>query len=129
MSSQAYTPGLKRKEISLIRKERRLPIKGDVLAKEGDVVSHDTTIAVTNVPGDPHLINLALELDILPEEIGDCMLKKTGDVVKKNERIAFKQSFFGLLKKEVSSPTAGTLAFLSDVTGQAVVEALPVRVE
>ena len=129
MSSQAYTPGLKRKDLTLIRKERRLPVEGDVLVKGGDAVSHDTTIAVTEVPGDPNLINLALELDSLPEDIEGCMLKKKGDLVKKDEPIAFKQSFFGLLKKEVRSPTDGTLVFFSSVTGQAVVESSPVRVE
>jgi len=132
MSSQAYTPGLKRKEHSLIRKERKLPIRGDVLVKEGDVVSHDTTIAVTDVQGDPTLINVAAELELPIEDGGgieEFMLKKKGDSVKKNETIAFKQSFFGLLKKEVRSPTAGTLVFFSDVTGQAVVEAPPNRVE
>jgi len=129
VSSQAYTPGLKRKELSLIRKERKLPMRGNVLVKEGDVVSHDTKLAVTNVPGDPHLINLAYELDALPEDVGDYMLKKKGDIVQKNEKIAFKQSFFGLLKKEVKSPAAGSLLFFSDVTGQAVIEGHPVEVE
>ena len=129
MSSQAYTPGLKRKDLTLIRKERRLPVQGKVLVKVGAAVSHDTTIAVTEVPGDPNLINLALELDTLPEDIEGCLLKKKGDAVKKDELIAFKQSFFGLLKKEVRSPTDGTLAFFSSVTGQAVVESPPVRVE
>ncbi len=128
MSSQAYTPGLKRKELSLIRKERKLPLKGKVLVKEGDVVSHDTILAVTNVPGDPHLINLAYELDTLPEDVGDYMLKKKGDTVKKNERIAFKQSFFGLLKRDIRSPADGKLLFFSDVTGQAIIEGLPVQV-
>ncbi len=128
MSSQAYTPGLKRKELSLIRKERKLPLKGKVLVKEGDVVSHDTILAVTNVPGDPHLINLAYELDALPEDVGDYMLKKKGDTVKKNERIAFKQSFFGLLKRDIRSPADGKLLFFSDVTGQAIIEGLPVQV-
>jgi hypothetical protein len=132
MSSQAYTPGLKRKEHSLIRKVRRLPIKGDILVKDGDVVSQDTTIAVTDVQGDPHLISVATELDLPLEDGGGIegyMLKKKGDRVKKDELIAFKQSFFGLLKKEVRSPTAGTLVFFSDVTGQAVIEAPPNRVE
>ncbi len=132
MSSQAYTPGLKRKEHFRIRKERRLPIKGEVLAKEGDVVSHDTTLAVTDVQGDPHLLNIAMELDVSLEDGGGIesyMLKKKGDRLKKGELIAFKQSFFGLLKKEVRSPTDGSLEFFSDVTGQAVVEAPPNRVE
>jgi len=129
VSSQAYTPGLKRKELSLIRKERKLPMRGKVLVKEGDVISHDTMLAVTNVPGDPHLINLAYELDALPEDVGTYMLKKKGDFVKKNERIAFKQSFFGLLKRDIRSPADGTLLFFSDVTGQAIIEGLPVQVE
>lgn len=62
--AQAYTPGLKRKELCVVRKVRTLPIQGEVLVKEGDKVSSNTVVARTSVPGRVHVINAALLLDI-----------------------------------------------------------------
>ena len=37
--AMAYTPGLKRKASTVITKTRKLPIKGEVLVKEGERIS------------------------------------------------------------------------------------------
>lgn len=60
----AYTPGLKIKELVIIRKTRRLPIKGEVLVNVEDRVTPNTIVARTNLPGDAHIISVANELGL-----------------------------------------------------------------
>jgi hypothetical protein len=129
MSSQAYTPGLKRKELYLVKKTRRLPVPGEVLVKKGDTVSHDTVVARTKVPGEPRIINIAYTLGVEPEEIERYMVIKIGDPVSENQPIALSKSFFGLVKKVCCSPFAGTLEHVSSTTGQAIVREHPITVE
>jgi hypothetical protein len=129
MSSQIYTPGLKRKEICTLRKTRKLPIPGEVLVNKGDIVSHNTIVARTSVPGKPHILNIPYMLGLEPGEVHKYILKKMGETVKKNEAIARFQSFFGLINREASSPVDGTIESLSDITGQLVIRELPTPIE
>jgi len=129
MSSQAYTPGLKRKEAFLVRKTRRLPIPGEVLVKEGQRVSPDTIVARTNVPGEPHLVKVAYLIGVEPDEIEDYMLKRVGDSVEKDEIIAMYKMFFGLFKKDCKSPVKGTIEHISKVTGQVIIREPPIPVD
>ena len=41
----AYTPGLKVLKNTTVEKDRRLPLKGNVLVSLGDEVTHDTVVA------------------------------------------------------------------------------------
>ncbi len=93
MSSQAYTPGLKRKELFLLKKMRRLPIPGEVLVNEGEMVSQNQVVARTSVPGEPYIIKVAYQLGVDMEELEKYMLKKVGDSVKKGETLAFYEAF------------------------------------
>jgi hypothetical protein len=128
--AMAYTPGLKRKEATLVTKVRKLPISGEVLVQEGEKVSYDTKVAVTNLPGKINVLNLAsiLELEmktsVLDEveigslELSKYMLKDEGELVKRGEMLAQRKSFFGLFKRECVVPVDGTLEYVSDITGQ-----------
>jgi len=116
--AHAYTPGLKVKRFTIVSKTRRLPIPGEVLVKEGDIVTHDQVVAKTQVPGEIHLINVANALGVDPEETSQYMLKKLKEPVAKKEVIAKRSSFFGLFKSFVYAPADGTIELISDVTGQ-----------
>ena len=48
--AHAYTPGLRVSEMTVLRKERLLPIKGDVIVSKGDRVSSDTIVARRSSP-------------------------------------------------------------------------------
>ena len=48
--AHSYTPGLKVLQHSKVRKERRLPIKGELKVREGDAVKADDIVAKTNRP-------------------------------------------------------------------------------
>ncbi|RKY13260.1 MAG: hypothetical protein DRP82_05655, partial [Planctomycetota bacterium] len=54
----AYTPGLKVTKWTQVTKVRRLPIKGEVLVKEGDAVEPQTVVARAYLPGELHIIRL-----------------------------------------------------------------------
>lgn len=62
----AYTPGLRVADVAVIRKERRLPLKGRVLVKMGDEVAADTIVARTELPGNVKMVNLANILGVPP---------------------------------------------------------------
>jgi len=47
------------------KKERRLPLKGEVLVKVGDLVKADDIVARTELPGDVERLNLAGNLEFL----------------------------------------------------------------
>ena len=127
--AHAYTPGLKVTEKALIRKERRLPLKGEVIAKLGDKVSADTVVARTELPGDVQPLNIAGILGIAPEDIDIYLVKKPGDSIKKDEIIAQTKGFFGLFKTTVKAPFDGSLESVSKITGQAILRMEPEPVE
>lgn len=126
--SYAYTPGLKVKKITYVTKERRLPVSGEVLVREGDYVSYDTVVARTYIPGDIEMIPVFYILGVEPYEMPRVMLKKEGDTVKEGELLAFSSSFFGLFKSEYYSTVSGTIELISDVTGMVGMRHLPVPI-
>jgi hypothetical protein len=127
--AHAYTPGLKVSEKALIRKERRLPLKGEVVAKVGDDVNADTVVAKTELPGDVQPLNIGGILGIAPEDIDLYLVKKPGDSLKKDEIIAQTKGFFGLFKTTVKAPFDGSLESVSKITGQAILRMEPEPVE
>ncbi len=100
--AHAYTPGLKVLQHSKVRKERRLPIKGEVKMKKGDVVQADDIIAKTNLPGNVHMVKVANRLNISPADIHDVLTVKEGDDLKKGDMVAETQGLFGFFKSELS---------------------------
>ncbi len=127
--AHAYTPGLKVCEKTLILKERRLPLKGEVLVKKGDYVKAEDVVARTLLPGNVHPLNVAGLLGVSPQDLPNLMLKKEGDIVKKDEIIALSKGFFGLFKTEVKSPVDGKIEQISLVTGQVILREPPIPVE
>jgi len=128
MSSQAYTPGLKIKRSCIVEKTRRLPIKGEVLVKQGDEVSCDDIVARTTIPGTPQIVDVALALGIDVAEVESYMVKKIGEFVNEKEPLAILEAFMGLVKRSCLSPVAGTLEHVSNITGQAIVRESPEEV-
>jgi hypothetical protein len=127
----AYTPGLKVKPSTTIRKERRLPISGELLVKEGDIVSYDKEVARTLVKGGVQTIHIYNDLDVEPGEIHQYLLKKEGDNIEKDELIAYRESMFGLSKHSCRSPVRGKIELISKLSGQIIIaeEPIPVEVE
>ncbi len=126
--AHAYTPGLKVSRRTVVFKERKLPIEGEVLVKEGQRVDMDDVVARALLPGNVEMVNVANLLGVEPQDVPRYMLKKEGDEVKQGEIIALHKTFFGLFKSEVRSPIDGTIESISGTTGQVVIRRPPVPV-
>lgn len=127
--AHAYTPGLKVTEKSVVRKDRRLPLKGQVMVKAGDAVTSDQVVARTELPGNVQTVNVAGLLGLLAEDVPSHMLKKIGDPVAKDEAIAMSKGFFGLFKSTCKAPVTGTIESISQITGQVILREPPLPVQ
>jgi len=127
--AHAYTPGLKVSERTHIVKLRRLPLKGQVIAKKGDHVKAETVVARTELPGNVQPIKAASILGVHQADLMEVMLKKEGDSVSRDEIIATSKSFFGLFKSHCKSPCDGVIESISTVTGQVIIREPPIPVE
>ena len=127
--AHSYTPGLKVLHYLKIIKNRRLPIKGDVIKIKGDLLKPDDIVAKTDLPGNVQMLKIANLLNIGPSDLPDVMILKEGDKVTKGELIAQTNGLFGFFKSDVKSPIDGTIESISDVTGQIVLREAPIPVE
>lgn len=124
----AYTPGLKVTERNVVRKQRILPLKGEVLVNVGDKVKPDTVVARTLLPGEVVPINVANKLGLPPEDIELAMKKKIGDPIKRGEVIAMTKTLF-IFTSSATATIDGTLESVSNVTGQVLQRGEPNPVE
>jgi len=127
--AHSYTPGLKVTAFAVVRRERKLPLSGSVLVKEGDAVKASTIVARTELPGNVQTVNAANLLGILPEDVLDCLTKPVGSTIQKGEAFAESKSFFGLFRSKAVAPVTGTVESVSTVTGQALLREPPIPVE
>ncbi len=128
--SHAYYPGLSVSGWTMLRRERLLPVAGEVLVNVGQVVAPDTLVAQTVLRGQLIPVNVAASLGVSPEEVPGSLLKELGDAVESGEILARTKGLFGLLRSECRAPAGGVIASISAVTGQVMLEgpAVPVQV-
>ncbi len=127
--AHAYTPGLKVSKATVLKKQRILPLRGEVAVEVGQEVLPDDIVARTSLPGDATLVNVAGFLSISPEEVPDAMIKKVGEQVIKDEPIARSKSFFGLFKSTAKASMDGVVEDVNKVTGQVLLRGAPIPVE
>lgn len=110
-----------KKQITLIRKTRKLPLPGEVLVNVGDIVKPDTPVARIAVkPGIPWVVPAARLLGTEPDKLSSAMLKEVGDRVKTKEVFArADQGLYG--RKELESPTDGVIEAVSDRSGRVTI--------
>ncbi len=127
--STAYTPGLRISSGALIRKARRLPLKGEILVKVGDEVQPETIVARTEIPGMIYTVKVAEELGLEPADAIKALIIKQGDTITVGQTIAKSKSFFGLFTNECKSPMAGIAELITEATGHVGVRTAPRPVE
>jgi len=127
--AHSYTPGLKVLEHTVLTKQRRLPLPGDIVVQKGSTVSAEQVVARTNLPGNVQTLNVAGLLGSLPAEMDDVMQKKAGEKCTKDEVIAESKGFFGLFKSQAKSPIQGQIESISKITGQVILREPPIPVE
>lgn len=126
----AYTPGLRVADVADIAKTRRLPLKGEVLVAQGDIIKSDTVVARTELPGNIKMFNIANMLGVPPCDIPELLLKKEGESIDVDEPLAQSKGLFGkYFKSSVKSPIAGVFENFNEITGQAVLREPPIPVE
>ncbi|MDP6569986.1 MAG: hypothetical protein QGF36_04505 [Candidatus Marinimicrobia bacterium] len=127
--ARSYTPGLKILSRTKVEKKRQLPMKGVVHKKIGDSVAPEEVVASTEIPGNVQMLNVANQLNIEPENVPECMLVNLDEKINKNQVIAESKGIFGFFKSQLKSPIDGTLANVSEITGQAILSEPPIPVE
>ena len=116
--AQAYSAGLTVTKQIVLEKVRRLPIKGDVIVKKGDVVKGEDVVARTLLPGKVVPFNLANKLGVTPNLVKQYLKIEAGQKINKGDIIAETKGIFGLFKTVVKSPITGEVENISSVTGQ-----------
>ena len=104
-------------------------MKGVVHLKIGDIVKPDKVVASTEIPGNVQMVNVASKLNVEPENVPECMLVELDENISKNQIIAESKGIFGMFKNQLKSPIDGTLANVSEITGQAILSEPPIPVE
>jgi hypothetical protein len=127
--AHAYTPGLRVTERAVLRRERRLPLRGTVTVTPGTRVEAHTVVARTELPGNVQTLNVAARLSIDPAKVPGALLKPLGSAVEVGEVVARGRSLFGLLTQSAIAPVAGTIESVSAVTGQLILREPPLPVE
>jgi hypothetical protein len=125
----SYTPGLRITDDAVVRRARRLPLRGEVLVRAGDTVEPDTVVARTELPGNVLTVNLAGRLSMEPERALAALLHPIGSRVSRGEPLASARGLFGLVRTTVESPADGVLESVSTVTGQLLLREPPIAVE
>jgi hypothetical protein len=129
--AHAYVPGLRVAELTQLRRERILPLKGQVMVELGQVVRAEDVVARTELPGPVKTLNVVNLLGIDASQIDDNMLKKQGESFKEGEIIAQNKPLLGLkfLQTRVVAEFDGTVENISTVTGQVILRHPPRKVE
>ena len=127
--AKAYTPGLKVSARTVYRARRMLPVHGDVLVTLGQLVKARDIVARTSIEGDITPVGIAGLLSVPAEDVPQLLLVKVGDAIAIGQIIARTRGIFGIGKKELASPAAGTIESVSATTGQMMVRGAPIAVE
>lgn len=129
--AQAYSAGLTVTDNIVLKKERILPLKGEVRVKKGDRVKADDVIASTFLPGNVVPFKIANKLGVTPQMLGNYLKIKVGDTIHKDQILAENKGLFGtgLFKTSVKSPIDGEVESVSPATGNAVLREPKIPVE
>lgn len=125
----AYTPGLTVSGDVIVRRVRRLPIKGEVLVKLGDQVTSSSAVARALLPGLLQTMKIADLLGVEAKEARGFLTIKEGDVLEKGQLLCETKGFFGIGKRKITSDFAGTIESISDITGNMLIREAPIPVD
>jgi hypothetical protein len=116
----------------VVRRVRRLPIKGEVLVKVGDRVDPTAIVARAMLPGILQTVKLADTLGVEPKEAPQFLKVVVGDAIEKGQLIAEGKKLFGIFKAPTaSSDFAGVLESVSEITGNALIRepSIPINMD
>lgn len=115
--SKALTPALAVTSRTTIRRRRDLPIAGEVLVREGDVVTGSQVVARAHLDGELRLVRVAELLGIPAGDLPSALRVAEGDAIQEGALIAEIRGLWGLFRSIVLSPISGTIELISTSTG------------
>lgn len=125
----AYTPGLTVSGDVVVRRLRRLPIKGDVLVSVGQEVTPETVVARAYLQGPLQTVKLAERLGVEPKDAPGLSNFQVGAEIKKGDTISESKGFLGMFKQLIVSDFSGTVESISTVTGNILIREPSVPVD
>lgn len=108
--------------LATLRRERLLPIPGEVIVATGQRVEAADVVAHAEVSEYHRLVDVARALGVSREKAGDYLVKQENEPVKKGEAIALRKTLLGLSQRSVASPVDGRLVLFDE--GKALLAAL-----
>lgn len=127
--ASAYTPGLTVSGDIIVRRTRRLPIKGEVLVSVGDAVEHDQVIARAMLPGALQTVKLAERLGVEAKDVPGIVYVKVGDQVEKGQTVGQTKGFLFFKGQTAISDYSGTVESISEITGSMLVREAPIPID
>ena len=124
-----FTPGLTVTERHVVQKVRQLPLEGDVMVAVGDLVTADTVVASTRLPGKVFPVNVANQLGIDPGRLPTYMLVGVGDQVEVDQLMASTPGLWGFFATEAKAIVTGTIESISTITGMVIIQSAPIPVQ
>ncbi|MBQ9358613.1 MAG: hypothetical protein IJT95_03635, partial [Abditibacteriota bacterium] len=115
--AKIYTSGLTIARGIDLKKTRRLPIKGNILVREGDRVTPSQIVAEADIQGIMGTVKAAAILGVNPDALPKAMVVSVGDTVEKGDLLAGHSALFGLLKSQCKSPYKGVVEMINPLTG------------
>jgi hypothetical protein len=100
-----------------IRKDRELPVPGQLLCHVGELVESSTIVARASLAGDLLVLKVAEKLGIEPFEVIRGLKVAVNDQIYENQLLCEHSGIFGLFKSRYHAPAAGVVEFVSEATG------------
>ncbi len=99
-------------KVARVRRERVLPVRGQVLVQSGSRVGSLDIVARADSGGRLYPVPLARYLHVKEDQVAKFLLKQSGDQVQAREIIASKPELFGTLRRIYRAPSNGRISTL-----------------
>jgi hypothetical protein len=100
--------------LTSIRRERLLPVPGQVLVGPGEMVGPADVVARCQLPGEVRVLDVCRTLGIPRTRVAKYMRKSVGDTVQVNDLLAAPRGPLGQIRKGCRSPVDGQVAEIRD---------------
>jgi len=110
--------------LTMIRRERRLPMPGEVVVRNNERVEPTQVVARVHQTHDFRIIDVARALRVPRSQVKRFMLKEPGATVEANQVIALRG---GLPSRKVKAPTKGAIVAIGN--GRVLLEVEPELIE
>lgn len=100
--------------LTTIRRDRLLPVPGQVLVGSGETVGPADVVARCQLPGEVRVVDVSRALGVPRDRVASFLRKAAGDAVQANEVLAAPAGPFARMRKSCRSPVNGQVAEIHD---------------